>query len=99
MLVRQLTPNTLPRLRSPLIDDPKATPKIVIDVTKLPLEDLVESMRQLPRIRARQGLWFSEPRLLALTTCALLSGVTGYRDLTRYAKKMQPYDLQRLGLR
>jgi len=99
MLVRQLMPDAVSRLRSPLIDDKKTRSKIIVDVTKLPLEDLVESMRQLPRIRVRQGVRFSEARLLALTTCALLSGVTGYRDLTRYAKAMRPYELNRLGLR
>lgn len=98
MLVRQLVPDATQRLRS-LLNSDNDTPQIIIDVAKLPLDDLVEHMRQIPRVRTQPGQWYPEARLLALTTCALLSGVTGYRAVARYAKTIEPHHLKRLGIK
>lgn len=98
MLVRELAPCATQRLRSPLIDDANG-PVVIVDVAKLPLDDLVEHMRQIPCVRVRHGHWFAEAKLLALTTCALLSGVAGYRALTRFVEAMEPHHLERLGIK
>jgi len=98
MLVRQLVSDTTKRLRSPLMDNPDRA-VIILDVAKLPLGDLVEHMCQIPQIRAGHGQWFTQAKLLALTTCALLSGVGGYREMTRYAKAMEAHHLERMGIK
>jgi len=98
MLVKELAPHTRRRLRS-LLDDSIDTPKIIIDVTKLPLDDLVEHMRKIPRIWARHGQWFTEARLLAVTACGLLAGASAYREIGRYVSAMAPQDLKRLGIK
>ena len=98
MLVKELERRARQRLRALLADNTEA-PKIVIDVTKLPLDDLVEHMRQIPSIYPRRGQWFTEARLLAVAACALLAGADGYRELARYAQTMAPDDLKRLGIK
>ncbi|MHB1952015.1 MAG: Druantia anti-phage system protein DruA [Acidiferrobacteraceae bacterium] len=98
MLVKELVRCARQRLRS-LLADNVDTPKVIIDVAKLPLDDLVEHMRQIPRINPRRGQFFTEARLLAVAACALLAGADGYRELTRYAKSMEPDDLKRLGIK
>lgn len=100
IFVRPLVRNAANRLHNPLVENETDTPNVIVDVTKLPLEDLVDSLYRFPHARARPAsVCFHEAKLLALTACALLSGANGYRGLTRYVQTMRPCDLIRLGIR
>jgi hypothetical protein len=98
VFVRELVSNATYHLRSALFSEHKTT-KVVTDVTKLPLNDLVEHMRQLPRVRVRSGYLYTEAKLLALSACALLSGATGYRAIARYAENLNEQTIERLGIK
>lgn len=98
MLVRQLTSNALQYLRTPIVEQNANGPRIVLDVSKLPIEGLVHIMRGMPKIRRNQKD-FHETPLLALAACAFLSGARGYRGVTRFAASMPACDMRRLGLR
>ena len=73
-----------------------------MDVSKLPIEGkggLFETLKTINDPRSKQGRRHSGYSVLALSTCAMLSGARGYSAITQYGKTLSARQLDRLRCR
>jgi hypothetical protein len=101
MLVRPLVRDARERLRSPLFEDSTGVPRLMLDVGKLPIEGeggLFDAMLAVPSVRQRWTATYPQYKLLALATCAMLSGARTHYDIFRYMKSLTPAQLKPMAL-
>jgi len=63
----------------------------MIDINRLPLkgkDGLIDFLATIPEIRKAKGIRYKSVTLLALSTCACLSGALSYEDIARWAKSL-----------
>ena len=101
MLVRPLVDDARERLRSPIIEGAAGPPRLMLDVGKLPFDGargLLGAMMEIPSVREKECAKHPQYKLLALSTCALLSGARSHHDIERYMRSLAPPELERLRL-
>lgn len=101
MLVRPLIPDAQYRLRNPVIDDGDGDGRLMLDVRKLQLDGkggLLDVMLKIPSVRMKECSRYRQYKVLALMTCALLSGARSHIQVGRYVKSLTEAELTRLGL-
>ena len=73
-----------------------------VDLNRLPLAGkggLIDAMHRVADGRMRRGLRYPLPSILALTACALLTGIDSFTGIAEYGKAL-PLELRkRLGFR
>lgn len=90
------------KLSSPFFNEGNNKEFFAMDVSKLPIEGkggLFETLRTINDPRSRQGRRHSSHSVLALSTCAMLSGARGYSAITQYGKALSTRQLDRLRCR
>jgi predicted transposase YbfD/YdcC len=90
------------RLADPYFTDEKCGGFLVTDVSKLPVEGksgLIAMLRTVEDPRRRQGQLHSNTSVLAISTCAMLSGARNFSAISQWAEELSPKQLQRLRCR
>lgn len=101
MLVRPLTLDVQYRLRNPIIDDGGRGPRLMLDVRKLRLDGrggLLDVMLKIPSVRVKECSRYRQYKVLALMTCAILSGARNHVQISRYVQSLTADELTRFGL-
>ena len=73
-----------------------------VDVSKMPIEGnggLIETLKSIGDSRQKQGMRHSCASVLAVSTCAMLSGARGFSSIAEYAKELSPKMLVKLRCR
>lgn len=87
------------KLSSPFFGNGNNKEIFAMDVSKLPIEGkggLIETLKTINDPRQKQGLRHSSHSVLAVSTCAMLSGARGYSAITQYGKSISTRQLDRL---
>jgi predicted transposase YbfD/YdcC len=74
----------------------------MIDIKKLPLEDkggLIDVLRKVEDPRSRQGRRHSQIGILAIATCAMLSGAKSFSAIAEWAENLSAKQLRRMHCR
>lgn len=75
---------------------------LMLDVHKLPIEGrggLIDVLKTVIDTRSRLGMRYSLLCILAISTCAMLSGARGYKAIHQWSLKLTPSQLKKLGCR
>lgn len=89
------------RLSDPYVEDRKGK-KLMIDIHKLPIEGrggLIDALKTMIDPRTRAGRRHSLVSILAIATCAMLSGARGYQGIYQWALKLTPAQRKKFGCR
>ena len=73
-----------------------------VDVSRMPMEGsggLIETLKTISDSRQKQGMRHSCSSVLAVSTCAMLSGARGFSAIAEYAKELSPKMLLKLRCR
>jgi len=90
------------KFSSPFFDAKNNKEIFAMDVSKLPMEGkggLFGTLRTINDPRSKQGRRHSGHSVLAISTCAMLSGARGYSAITQYGKSLSKRQLDRLRCR
>jgi len=101
VFVRPLRPDAARQLAAPF-PPPVEEGRAMLDVNRLPLEGaggLLEVLRTLPDPRQRRGIRHSVCSILALATCACLTGARSFEAIAQWAAELAPDVLRRVGCR
>lgn len=70
-----------------------------MDVSRLPIEGhggLIETLKTIRDPRQKRGMRHSCVSVMAVSTCAMLSGARGYNAIAQWAKELSPSQLDKL---
>lgn len=99
VFVYPLHPKARAVLSNPYVETKKRKEKtLMIDVHKLPIEGrggLIDVLKTVADTRSRLGMRYSLLTILAISTCAMLSGARGYKGIAQWARKLTPSQLKK----
>lgn len=101
VLVRPLFRGAEGWLREPF-DVPALGTQQGVDLNRIPIQGkdgLLAALARVPDPRDRHGKRHSLVYILAITACAVLAGMRGYRQVADFAADLTPEALRRLGVR
>jgi hypothetical protein len=103
IFVRPLRPDAARRLSapfSPSVSNPSQERIPMLDVNALPIEGaggLLDVLKTVSDPRKRRGIRHPVVSIVAIATCACLSGARSYDAIAQWAKELSDQALQRLG--
>lgn len=90
------------KLADPRFEDKRSREFIVMDIRKLPVDGkngLIQTLRTVKDSRRRQGRVHTNTSILAISTCAMLSGARSFKAIAEWGLNLKPAQLKRLRCR
>ena len=75
---------------------------VIVDIRRLPMDGkrgLIQTLRTVNDPRRRQGRVHTNTSVLAISTCAMLSGARSFHAIAEWGSKLKPHELRRLRCR
>jgi len=85
-----------------LFEDKRRGDFVIVDIRKLPMDGkrgLIQTLKTVNDPRRRQGRVHTNTSVLAISTCAMLSGARSFRAIAEWGSKLRPHELRRLRCR
>lgn len=98
--VRPLVRDAVQRLRSPVLEPPRAGGKMVnVTLSAGKAAELIQVLMSLPESRMRRGIRHDQTAVLAVSICAVLGGARSYVAIAEWSRRCNQNQLRRLGCR
>jgi len=90
------------KFSDPHFEDKRRGDFFIVDIRKLPMDGkhgLIQTLKTVNDPRRRQGRMHTSTSVLAMSTCAMLSGARSFRAIAEWGSRLKPQELQRLRCR
>jgi predicted transposase YbfD/YdcC len=98
-LAYPLVKNCREKLCNLHFEDKRRGDFVIVDIKKLPMDGkrgLIHTLKTVHDSRRRQGRVHTNTSVLAISTCAMLSGARSFRAIAEWSSQLKPHELRRL---